>query len=259
VIQADRISSILATLEERGACSTTDLATLFGVSDETVRRDIRQLEATGRVHKVHGGVKLIADGAEPPYRARLREQAPAKKAIARLATGLLDDGMTIFIDSGTTSYWVARELGRLKRLTIVTNSLSVAADTLGRAEHRLFLAGGALNTDYRAAFDADAIAYTRRFAPDAAILSMGAIEATRGFLDFEPDEAAYKRAILDRARRVLVVADHSKFDRRGSIDVCGFAEVDDLVTDLPLPPGIARVTAAAKIVVHVVDDLDVRG
>jgi DeoR family glycerol-3-phosphate regulon repressor len=256
MIQADRINAILAALQERGACATTDLASLFGVSDETIRRDIRQLQGTGRVDKVHGGVKLRDEGPEPPYRTRLREQADAKKAIARTAARLLHDGMTVLVDSGTTSYWVARELGHLKRLTIITNSLEVAMESLGRADHRVFLAGGALNTDYRAAFDAEAIAYTRRFVPDVAILSMGAIDAARGFLDFEPDEAAYKRAILDRARRVVVVADHAKFERNGSVHVGGFGDVDDLVTDRAPPAAIAQAAAAADLHVHITDAAD---
>jgi DeoR family glycerol-3-phosphate regulon repressor len=170
--------------------------------------------------------------------------------VARRAATLIEDGMTVLIDSGTTSCWVARALADRRRLTIVTNNLEVAGDMLGRDGIRVFLAGGAVNVDYRATFDAEAIRYSRGFSPDATILSMGAIEAKRGFMDFEPDEAAYKRALLDGARRVIVVADAEKFDRAGTVHVADFAQVHDLVTDLPAPPPIAEAAARAGIRLH---------
>ncbi|TDN86895.1 DeoR/GlpR family DNA-binding transcription regulator [Stakelama pacifica] len=240
VIQADRISQIVTLIEQQGARSIGSLAAHFGVSQETIRRDIRQLEARGRVTKVHGGVTLPDARLEAPYRARLHERAEAKQRIAKIAAREVSEGMTVLIDSGTTSFWVARELAHIARLTVVTNSLEVAGEILGRTGQRLFLAGGAINSDYRAAFDADAIAYSRRFVVDLAILSIGAIEADRGFLDFEPDEAAYKRAMLDRCRRVMMVADISKFERIGSAFVAGFADAHDLVTDMPPPQPIAE-------------------
>lgn len=252
LIQADRIAAILSALEEQGSCSIAGLAERFEVSEETIRRDVRQLEGAGRVTKVHGGVTLPTQRMEAPYRRRLREQVEAKRAIARVAAGFLRDGATAFIDSGTTSYWVAQELGHLRDLALVTNSLEVAVEALGRADHRVFLAGGGLNVDYRSAFDADAIGYVRRFVPDVAVLSMGGIEAGRGFLDFDADEAAFKRAILDRARRLVVVADHGKFAREGTVHVADFAQVHDLVTDLDPPPAVRDAAREGGTTIHVV-------
>jgi DeoR family glycerol-3-phosphate regulon repressor len=252
LIQADRIAAILSALEEHGSCSIGSLAERFDVSEETIRRDVRQLEVNGHVIKVHGGVTLPARRLEAPYRRRLREQLDAKRAIARLAAGFVEDGATVFIDSGTTSYWVAQELGHLRNLTLVTNNLEVAAEALGQADHRVFLAGGAMNVDYRSAFDADAIAYVRRFVPDVAVLSMGAIEGKRGFLDFDPDEAAFKRAVMDRARRAVVVADHGKFAQQGTVHVADFAQIHDLVTEQDPPASIRDAAAAGGTAIHVV-------
>jgi len=251
VTQSERIASLVALLEARGSCSITMLADHFAVSEETIRRDVRQLEASGRAYKVHGGVKLPDNRLEAPYRLRMQAQADAKQAVARRAARLIEDGMTVLIDSGTTSCWVARALADRRRLTIVTNNLEVAGDMLGRDGIRVFLAGGAVNVDYRATFDAEAIRYSRCFSPDATILSMGAIEAKRGFMDFEPDEAAYKRALLDGARRVIVVADAEKFDRAGTVHVADFAQVHDLVTDLPAPPVIADAATRAGVRLHI--------
>lgn len=250
--QTERLIQLLELLKNRGACSIGDLANHFGVSEETIRRDVRHLEADGRALKVHGGVRLPDSQLEGPYRVRMLEQASAKLAIARLAAEMVRDGMTVLLDSGSTSFYVARALAPKRRLTIITNNLAIASEMVGRSDHRVFFAGGAVNIDYRATFDATAIAYTRGFAPDVAILSMGAIEADRAFLDFEPDEAAYKRAVLDRARRIVVVADAVKFGRAASVHVADFAEVHDLVTDAPLPADIAAAALRGGTRVHVV-------
>lgn len=248
--QSERIASLVTLLEARGSCSIAMLADHFAVSDETIRRDIRQLETAGRAYKVHGGVKLPDNRLEAPYQLRMQAQSDAKQVAARRAAALIEDGMTVLIDSGTTSCWVARALADRQRLTIVTNNLEVAGEMLGRNGIRVFLAGGAVNVDYRATFDAEAIRYSRQFSPDATILSMGAIDAKRGFMDFEPDEAAYKRALLDDARRIIVVADAQKFDRAGTVHVADFAQVHDLVTDIPAPPAIAAAAARAGTRLH---------
>ncbi|MBW6528905.1 DeoR/GlpR family DNA-binding transcription regulator [Sphingomonas sp. RHCKR7] len=242
--QFDRIARLVALLERQGSCAITELATHFAVSEETIRRDVRLLEAEGRAFKVHGGVTLPDGRRETPVLVRMREQAEAKRAVAHRAASLIEDGMTVLIDSGTTSCWLARALTGFSRLTVVTNSLEVAGALLNQAGVRVHLAGGALNADYRAAFDREAVRYARGFAPDATILSMGAIDAARGFLDFDPDEAGFKRALLDVARRVVVVADSSKFVRAGTIHVADFAQVADLVADGAIPDPI--VTAAAR-------------
>lgn len=250
--QSERMAQLLALLKTQGACSIADLATHFTVSEETIRRDVRLLESNGRALKVHGGVRLPDSQLEGPYRLRMREQSAAKQAIARGAVKLVKDGMTVLLDSGSTSFYVARALAPLRRLTIITNNLAIANEMVGRADHRVHFAGGALNNDYRATFDAEAIAYTRRFVPDIVVFSMGAIEAARAFLDFEPAEAAYKRAVLDRARRVVVVADAVKFGRTASVHVADFTEVHDLVTDAAAPADIAAAARHGGTRLHVV-------
>ena len=253
--QTERLIQLLDLLKKHGACSIADLAGHFGVSEETIRRDVRHLETDGRALKVHGGVRLPDSQLEGPYRVRMQEQASAKLAISQHTAGLVQDGMTVLLDSGSTSFYVARAILPLRQLTIITNNLAIASEMVGRGDHRVFFAGGAINNDYRATFDATAIAYTRSFVPDVAILSMGAIEAARAFLDFEPDEAAYKRAVLDRARRIVVVADAVKFGRTGSVHVADYSQVHDLVTDGPAPADIADAALRGGTRLHVVTQL----
>ncbi|WP_341208698.1 DeoR/GlpR family DNA-binding transcription regulator [uncultured Sphingomonas sp.] len=254
MLQTVRTDRILSLLEDQRACSIAALAQDLGVSEETIRRDVRRLEKVGRVSKVHGGVRIAGNHLEGSYRARMREAAAAKQAIGTAAARIVEPGMTILIDSGTTSFWTARALSARRGVTIVTNSLDVATEILGQSDHRLFFTGGALNVDYRAAFDPTAIAFARQFVFDVAILSIGAIEARHGFLDFDPDEAHFKRALLDRFRRSVIVADRSKFDRNGTRHVADFGAIGDLVSDAAPAGPLAIALAEAGTRVAVVSD-----
>ncbi|WP_374569799.1 DeoR/GlpR family DNA-binding transcription regulator [Phenylobacterium sp.] len=249
--QLDRLAEILDLLQSRGACAIGELALKFGVSEETIRRDVRRLEASGRAYKVHGGVRLPDNLFEAPYQIRMNENAEAKRRVAAQAVRLVEDGMTVMMDSGSTTFWTAKALVRPRNLTIVTNSLEVAREVLGRDNNRLFFAGGEVNVDHRAAFGADAVAFAGRFVPDIAYLSIGAIDAERGFLDFHVDEAQFKRSLLADARRVAVVADHSKFGRVGAVHTASFAQVDDLIVDEEPPADIRAAAEAAGVRVHV--------
>jgi DeoR family glycerol-3-phosphate regulon repressor len=250
-IQVARLTALMKLLEERGHCSVAELAEHFDVSEETIRRDIRQLERTGRVQKTHGGVSIPSSELEAPYRIRLREQAEAKQRIARHAARTVTEGMTLLLDSGTTCLWLARALAGLRDLTIITNSLEVAHDVAGRPGQRLFLAGGPIKPDYHAAFGPEAIGFCQRFVPDITVMSMGAIDATRGFLDFDSDEATFKRSILDRSRRVVVLADSTKFAKPGFIQVAEFAAVQSLYTDAEPPAAVREAATAAGMAIEV--------
>lgn len=251
--QGPRLAEILRLLDERAFWTVSELAERFDVSEETIRRDARQLEQSGVIQKVHGGLSATSHKIEAPYRTRLRENAAAKQRIARKAAELVSDGMTLLIDSGTSCHWLARNLAALRNLTIVTNSVEIAHEVLGNPGQRLLLAGGQINPIHNAAFGPEAQAFCQRFAPDLTILSMGAVDAARGFLDFDPDEAAFKQSLLEHARRVVVLADHSKFAKSGFMQVASFREVQDLVTDEAPPAAVLEAAAQTDTRIHLAD------
>lgn len=249
--QGARLAAIVQLLEVKTFWTVSELADRFDVSEETIRRDARQLEQSGVIQKVHGGLSATSNKIEAPYRLRLRENAEAKQRIAQTAAALVSEGMTLLLDAGTTCHWLARSLSHVRNLTIVTNSVEIAYEVLGNPGQRLLLAGGPVNADYHAAFGAEAKAFCRRFAPDLTILSMGAVDAERGFLDFDADEAAFKQTLLEQARNIVVLADHSKFARSGFIQVAAFADVQELVTDRAPPADVQRVAAEWNTRVHI--------
>ena len=233
--QSSRQSEILSLLEMEGACSIIDLAERFSVSDETVRRDVRQLEARGYVHKTHGGVRLPDNIFEAPYRQRQTEQADAKQRIGALAADLVQDGTTIFIDGSTTAFWVARNLTCQRNVSIVTNGIEVARELYGRNNNRVYLAGGQLSDNYLSTFGPAAIDFVSKFTIKLAFIGVSAIHSEHGYCDAYLPEADLIRAVLPRAEQRVIVADATKFGLSGLTQIARFEDIDTLVTD-KVPP-----------------------
>lgn len=243
-------SAILDALRITGRESITSLAERLNVSDETVRRHVKDLVEQGAVHRVHGGVILAHTLAEPPFSRRIKERISAKRAIAQAVAELVSDGMTLLIDSGSTTTYVAQALLQKTGITVVTNSLEIARALLGRADCAVQLAGGALRADIGASAGHEAIELIKEFRADLAILSMGAIDAKDGYMDFDIDEARIARTMIERADRTIVAADAWKFTARARVRVCGFEPVSTLVTDqAPADPLRQRIEAVGTSIV----------
>lgn len=247
--RSQRQREIMSRLRSGRTLSVTALATDLSVSDETIRRELRALEDHGAIIREHGGARLAAPTMEGPLHQRMDENADAKLRIARAAANLVPDGAIVFIDSGTTSCFIARQLVERKSLTVITNSLGVANDLGGINNNRLFLAGGQMDYDYRAFSDHIAQDYVRGFTPHLAILSVGGISIDRGLMDFHPGEAEMSRIAYATAKQVLLAADCSKFGRYALVQTAALADVDILITDQPLDSDYAKAFAHAEVLV----------
>ena len=239
-----RHADILRILESEGSATISALAGELGVSLETVRRDLRPLTESGRLVRVHGAVGLAGHFGEPPFQRRMRENAVAKRAIARAFAATVRDGDALMLDTGTTTSFVARELMGHRRLTVVTNSSDIARLLAPLNGNRVYMAGGELRSDSGAAFGQAALDFVARFAVRHAVISAGAVGAS-GVMDFALDEAELARLVLSRGERRVVVTDGSKFGRRGLVAVAGFEELDEVVADRAPPPEIASALSAA--------------
>lgn len=247
--RSKRQLEILSRLRSGRTLSVNALAADLAVSDETIRRELRALEDHGVIIREHGGARMAAPVHEGPLHQRMEENADAKLRIARVAAELVPDGAILFIDAGTTSCFIARQLVDRRSLTVITNSLRVASDLGGINNNRLFLAGGQMDYDYRAFSDHVAQEYVAGFTPHLAILSVGGISVERGLMDFHPGEAAMSRIAYATSKRVLLGADSSKFGRYALIQTATLADVDILVTDKPLDDSYARAFAHAEVLV----------
>jgi DeoR family glycerol-3-phosphate regulon repressor len=247
-------SAILDALRITGRESIASLAERLDVSDETIRRHVKDLVEQGAVHRVHGGVILAGALAEPPFSRRIKERVAAKRAIAKGVETLVSDGMTLLIDSGSTTTYVAQALLRKSGLNVITNSLEIARTLVGRGDCSLHLAGGALRADIGATVGHEAIELIKEFRADLAILSIGAIDTKDGYMDFDIDEARIARTMIDRADRVVVAADAWKFTAKARVRVTSFETVATLVTDQAPPPALAQQLDVAGTHVIVADD-----
>ena len=249
-----RQSAILREVTARGSCAVADLARRLDVSGETIRRDIKRLASEGLLRKVHGGAMLPGSLHEASFQQRMGANAGAKQAIARAAAAHVADGDTLAFDTGTTTAYVARALAGRRDLLVVTNSLDIAGTLAGgdaRGGNRIFMAGGELHVELGAALGPTAVSFVEQFRVRTAFLSAGAVDSQEGLMDYELSEAQFSRALIDCAERVIVVADHTKFDRRGLVRACDLDAIDMLVTDTAPPPPLAARLDEAGVVVEV--------
>lgn len=245
----DRRQEILDLLAQGEPLGIHSLADTLAVSDETVRRELRLLEAEGLVERIHGGARLAKSVEEGPFEARLHRNAAAKQRIAAAVAQRVADGDSLYLDASSTAFHVAQALKGKRDLTIVTNALGVAAELGGRHGNRLFLAGGELDERYRAFFDATARSYLAQFRPGMAILSTESVSPDAGFTDYHVGEGELCRQMIAQSRAVTMALDASKFDRASVVAVASFADVDRIVTDRAMDAGYATATTGVEWIV----------
>lgn len=236
-VRLHRIRALLSTFER---LSTSRIAADLGVSRETVRRDLVDLEGQGILRRVHGGV--IASSAiapEPPLAVRQTVRAKEKRTIAKLALTQIESGQTVFIDAGTTTALVAQELASLAGLTVITNGLDIALKISASQANRpnacspnhVILLGGQVSAQLGATYGELTVHEIGRYRADVALLSPVGIHSQFGASSFEHHEAAVARAMVQAARRRIILADHSKVGQTSRVAYAQLEEVDLIITD----------------------------
>lgn len=247
----DRQKTIRDAVTRLGSARISELAHDLGVSLETIRRDIRPLVDRGELTKTHGAVFAPHAAREAPFERRMGENAEAKRAIAAHVAGLIADGDSVMMDTGTTTSILARELLSKRGLIIVTNSSDVARLLATVNGNKVFMAGGELHGDDGAAFGDAANAFARNFRTRHAIISIGAMDAETGPMDYRLAEAEFARTVLSCGERRMIITDATKFGRSALVRVCGFEDFDLLVTDRAPPPELAERLEAARTAVEI--------
>jgi DeoR family transcriptional regulator, glycerol-3-phosphate regulon repressor len=227
----ERHAQIIVTLRQTGTLPISQLATLFGVSEETIRRDALQLQASGQIHKLHGALELPHNMAEASYERRMREFAPAKVAIARAAVQLVRDGEALIIDAGTTTTFFARELRQRSNLTVITNSTEVARTLADVAGNTVFLAGGEILANSGATYGPSAVDFIARFRVKHAFISITALDIEAGPMNSSLEEADISAMAISCASHRVILADSSKFGNSAFARVCKYSDVEVIVTE----------------------------
>ncbi|MQA86706.1 MAG: DeoR family transcriptional regulator [Streptosporangiales bacterium] len=243
MLARQRQEHILEAVRRHGAVRVSELVDSLGVSDMTVRRDLDALSGRGLVEKVHGGAVSVHRNTtdEPSFAAKSNRQLPEKTAIARAAAELVEPGMAVGLSAGTTTWSLATRLAEIGDLTVVTNSIRVAEVLHARSDpsQTVVLIGG-IRTPSDALVGPLAVAAIRSLHLDAVFMGVHGIDGRSGLMTPNLMEAETNRALVESARRLVVLCDHTKW---GTVGISSFArldEVDVLITDPALDPDARR-------------------
>lgn len=239
-LAAERRRRLRDLVETRHAARLEELSVALGVSQATVRRDLDQLAAEGKLRRVHGGAVVVDERpSEVHFDVKAGEAAEAKERIAARAIQLLAPDDTVYLDSGSTVLAAARLLRDWERLTVVTNSLPVATTLMGRGP-RVIVVGGELRATSQALVGPLSRLMLEGLHLDRALLGTFALSLEGGLMTTEPAEAYTKELVLGRAREVILLADSRKVGTSSFVAAGRLEAVDILVTDAGIADGAVR-------------------
>ena len=226
-----RQKEILALARVQGRVSVDDLAEKFNVTPQTIRKDLNDLCEQRLLSRIHGGA-VIASGVEnTAYEARRLIAAQEKRAIGARAAALIPNQSSLFINIGTTTEEVARALISHEDLLVITNNLNVARTLYPFPSFDVIVAGGPVRRSDGAVVGAAAIDLIRQFKVDTAVIGTSAIDEDGALLDFDYREVRVSQAIMENARRVVLVADRLKLERTAPVRIGHISKIQVFVTD----------------------------
>lgn len=235
-----RQSEIVALAQAERRVVVEDLAQRFGVSLQTIRRDLAELHEAGHLERVHGGAVTRGGMANIGYEERRRMNAAAKAAIGQACAADIPNNSSLFLNLGTTTEAVARALMAHRNITVVTNNINVANILMANEGCEVVLAGGSLRRSDGGLVGALTARFIEQFKVDLAVIGASALDATGDLLDFDLAEVGVSQTILRHARAAALVADASKLSRSAPVRIASLADLDLWVTDAPPPAPLAQ-------------------
>ena len=250
-LQHDRQHAIYMLALSQGSVDVSDLARRYGVSTETIRRDLSDMQERNMLRRVHGGaVPAERINHEPMLAARDVVNAEEKLRIATKAVEELPERGSVIIDSGSTTQRLAEVFPVERDLHVVTNSLMTALTLSRRGLRKLTVLGGAVRTNTLAMVDDTTRAELQHMAIDVLFISCDGLSFQHGLTTPYREEHTIKRSMIERARRVVAMVDHSKFGNVQMFSFAAFDEIDVLVTGMNADPEAAAALSNRGIAVH---------
>ena len=236
-----------------GRVLVEELAARFGVTPQTIRRDLTELCEQGLLSRVHGGAMLESGLSSLGYEARRTLAAEQKARIGRLCAAAIPDNASLFINIGTTTEAVARALLQHRDILVITNNINVANTLAANPRCEIIVAGGILRRSDGGLIGEAAVGFIRQFKVDFAVIGASALDEDGTLLDYDYREVQVARAIIDNARRTFLVADSSKLSRSAPVRIAGMDEIAGFFTDRMVSDRLAEVCARAGVEVHTSD------
>ncbi|MDR7345247.1 DeoR family transcriptional regulator of aga operon [Pantoea alhagi] len=235
---SERREHIIQRLRQQGSVQVNDLSALFGVSTVTIRNDLAFLEKQGIAVRAYGGA-LICDsntpGSEPSVEDKSALNTAVKRSIAQAAAALVHPGHRIILDSGTTTYEIARLLHQHTDVIVMTNGLNVANALLDAEGVELLMTGGHLRRQSQSFYGDRAEQSLQNYHFDLLFLGVDAIDLERGVSTHNEDEARLNRRMCEVAERIIVVTDSTKFNRSSLHKIIDTQRIDMIIVDDGIP------------------------
>lgn len=246
MLTSQRKQAILAALKRDGQVVAKAMSEAFGVSEDTVRRDLRELAAEGLLQRVHGGA-LPASPAMADFAHRQQIGPEAKSAIARRAAAMIQPGQVVFIDGGTTCVQLARSLSPTLQATVVTHSPSIAVELVEHPGIEVVLIGGRLFKHSVVAVGAAAMEAIARVRAEIYFMGVTGVHPTAGLSTGDFEEASVKRALIEQAAEVVVLASAEKLHAASPYVIAPMQAVQTLVVEGDTPDTAVAPFAALGI------------
>lgn len=252
--EEERKMKIIEYIQEYSRASVQQLAKEFNVSESTIRRDLKELEDTRLLKRTHGGaVCLESVNFEPTFIEKGDKFAREKESIAIKAAEFIQEGDTILLDAGTTTQFLAKEIKKFSRLTVVTNSLSIAQELQGVSGIEIVVTGGMLRQSTLSLVGPIAEESFKMLRVDKAFIATNGLDLKEGLSTPNIIEAATKRKMMEVAKQVILLADHTKIGRVSFAKFGDVAGIDKFIVDQGIQEEFVRELENRGIAVHVVN------
>ena len=232
MLAIERRREILSRLAANGKVIVTELARDFGVTEETIRRDLEKLDNEGLASKTYGGaVSKHSPTLDLPYNVRESVNVEAKQRIADKICSLISDGERIMLDSSSTALYVVKKIKEIKNLTIITNSVKILLELADKQDWTVLSTGGILKKGALSLTGSSAEKMISSYHVDTAICSCKGIDMSLGITDSNESDCLIKQAMINAAERKILALDIEKFDKKSFVKVCSTDDLDVIVTD----------------------------
>ncbi len=239
---------IVEAVQAHGSMTVEALASVLGVTLQTVRRDVQKLSDAGALVRFHGGVRLPGSTTENiAHRQRMILHADGKARIARAVAAAVPDGCSLILNIGTTTEAIAKELLQHRGLRVITNNLNVASILSHNDQCEVIVAGGAVRARDLGIIGEVAVEFLRQFKVDIALIGISGIEADGTLRDFDYREVKVAQTIIRQSREVWLAADSSKFHRPAMVELATLSQIDRLFTDAEPPDPFPELLAEAQV------------
>lgn len=256
VSMGERHSVIHQLIQIKGFVTIDELAHNFQVTPQTIRRDINMLSEKGLIQRYHGGAGITPSTENVAYTTRKVMCLKEKQAIARMLAASIPNHSSLFINIGTTTEEVAKELMGHQGLKIITNNLHVASILGNKDSFEVIVAGGLIRHRDFGIVGPLTIDFLKQFRVDFGIIGISGIDLDGTLLDFDYREVRAARTIIDNSRRVFLAADHTKFGRNAMVRLGSVDELDALFTDTAPPQPFVERLIASDVQLQVVSEAE---